>query len=126
MPGPAVGIDPRVDGLGQRPVRPLAIVPRRGPVDGRAHQRMAEPDPGADLEQPGRHRGPGYLGPEPELPGRPPHQRRVTGGLGRRDHQQQPGVLGELLDAPQEAVLDPVRRRQHLRHAEPARQLGPR
>ncbi len=87
---------------------------------------MTEPHPGADLEQPGRYRGPGHLGPEPELPGRPPYQGRVTGGLGRRDHQQQPGVLGELLDAPQEAVLDPVRRRQHLRHAEPARQLGRR
>jgi hypothetical protein len=77
----------------------------------------------ADLEQPGRFRALGRLGPEPELPGRPPHQDGVTGGVGRRDHQQHPGGFGELLDTPQEAVLDPLRRRQHLRQAEPARQL---
>jgi hypothetical protein len=126
MPGPAIGIDLRIDGLGQRPVRPLAIISRRGPVGRRAHERMPEPHPRADLEQPGRLRGPGRLGPQPELSSRPPHQDGVAGGVGRRDHQQHPGGFGELLDTPQETVLDPVRGRQHLRQAESACQLGRR
>ena len=52
---------------------------------------MAEPHPGAELGQAGFGRGRGRLGADPEPAGRPPHQRRVTGRVGRRQQQQPPG-----------------------------------
>ena len=58
------------------------------PVDRRAHKRMAEAHPGADLEQPGRL---GRLSAAPVIAeplGRAPQQRRIAGRLGRRDQQQ--------------------------------------
>jgi len=50
MPGPPVGIDPRIEGLGQRPVRRPPILRGGRPIDGGAGQRMAEPHVGAEFE----------------------------------------------------------------------------
>ena len=53
VPGPAVGIDPRIGDLRQRAVHLLLFPGRRRPVDHRADQRVAEPHPGAELGQAG-------------------------------------------------------------------------
>jgi hypothetical protein len=123
VPGTAIGIELRIDHLRQRGVHPPAIGRRCASVSRRAHQRMPEPHPDADLEQPGRFGKTGRLGAEPEPAGRPPHQHRVAGRLGRRDHEQPPGILGQVVDPPQEAVLDLARQRL-TRPPEAAGQLG--
>ena len=70
-------------------------------------------------------RGPRCPDPEPELPGRPPHQGSIAGRLGRREHKQQPGVLGQLLAAPQETLLD-LARQPAAHPAAPNRPPAPR
>ena len=84
---------------------------------------MPEPHPGAQLKQPGlgrRRRGPIR---DPQPAGRPPQQHRVSGGLGRRGQQQQPGRPGQALDPAQEILLDRARQRQRLGQPEAAGQL---
>ena len=51
VPGTAVRIGRRVRDVGQRSVHVLPFGQRRGPVGGRADQRVPEPYPGADLGQ---------------------------------------------------------------------------
>ncbi len=51
VPGAAVGIDQRIGDLRQRVVRVVSFLNRRRPVGGRAHQRMPEPHPCAELHQ---------------------------------------------------------------------------
>ena len=69
-------------------------------VDRGAHKRMAEAHPGADLEQPGRLRPPRSATPVIHEPlGRAPHQRRIAGGIGRRDDQEPLSVLRQRLGA---------------------------
>ena len=80
VPGPAVRIVPRVGDLGQRPVHVLPLEKRRRPVDRRAHKRMTECHPGAELDQPGLGRRHRRLSPDPQQPGGPPHQPRSPAG----------------------------------------------
>ena len=76
---------------------------RRRPVDRRAHERMAESHPGAELDQP---RGLGRRGgaaPDAELIDGPPQQRHVAGRLrGRRGATAV--VRRKRLEPPQEAL----------------------
>ena len=65
--------------LGQRAVHAPALASRRRSVDRRAHERMAEPDPRADVEQPGSRRGLERRARDPE-----PRRRRATPAAGRR------------------------------------------
>ena len=51
MPGAAVGVELRVRGRRQRPVDVTPLRRGRRAVGGGAHQRVPEPDPGADLDQ---------------------------------------------------------------------------
>ena len=88
---------------------PLGI--RRRPVDGGAHEWMAEPHARADLEQAGSRRRVERRPIDLELLRRAPHQRRVTERLGRRDQEQAPGIARQLVEPPQEALLDPARQR---------------
>jgi len=123
VPRAAIGISRRVDGLGQRAVHLLQVLSRRGPVCRRAHQRMPEPHLGAELDQPRLHRRHSVLNTDPEPPGCPPHQRRVTRRLGRRGQHQQPGIFRQVLDPPPEALLDPPKQRSRAGQSEPARHL---
>ncbi len=84
---------------------------------------MAEPHPGAELGQARLGRGPRRFGADPELPGRPPQQHRVPGGLGRGEQQQQPGLGRKSLDAPPETLLYPPWQRQRAGQPETASQL---
>ena len=96
---------------------------RRRPVGRRAHQRMPEPHPGAELDQARLHRRRRRLDRDAQPPGRPPHQRPVTGRIGRRQLQQPPGLVGQGVQLPGEAVLDPAGQRRRAGQPEPARQL---
>ena len=51
VPRAAIGVGVRIAHLGEGFVHPLSAAERRGPVDRRAHQRMAELDARADLQQ---------------------------------------------------------------------------
>jgi hypothetical protein len=51
MPGPPIGIDLGIGGLGQCTVRGSPVTRRRPPVDRGAGQGMGEPHGGAELDQ---------------------------------------------------------------------------
>jgi hypothetical protein len=84
---------------------------------------MPEPHPRTDLQQPVGLSGLRGRGRDPEPPGRPPHQHRVLGRLGRHDQQQRPRIGGQRLDPAPEALLDPRLDRNRPDQPEPARQL---
>ena len=107
VPGPAVGINPRIGDLRQHPVRLLAILQGGRPVDSRTYQRVAKPDPRPERDQAGRLRVTGRAYAEAELRRGPPHQGRIASRLRGRDQQQEPGRRGQAVHPPQEAVLDP-------------------
>jgi len=95
VPGTAIRVRLRIGGLRQGAVHQLPVAERGGLVGRRANQRMLEPHPGTELEQPGlRRRRGGGLGRDSQPSGGSPQQHRVAGRLGRRDHQQQPGRPG--------------------------------
>ena len=87
VPGPPVRIGDRVGHLRQRRVHLLPVGERRRPVGRRAHQRMPEPHPRRELDQPGLHRRRRRLDPDAQPPGRPPDQRR-----GRRTDRPPPAA----------------------------------
>ena len=97
--------------LGQRRVHRLAHVQRRRPIDRRAHERMEERHALADRQQAFRLVGNRRRGPDAESLGRAPHERRVADRLRRGDQQQQPRLVRERVESPQEALLDPPRQR---------------
>jgi hypothetical protein len=123
VPGPPVRVGSRVGGLGQRAVQLLPGLDRCRPVGRRAHQRMPEPHPGAELRQPRLRRRLRRPGANREPPGRPPHQHRIAGRIGRRQLHQPPGLRGQRLQLPPEVLLDPPRERHRAAAPEPARQL---
>ncbi len=87
MPGAPVRIDPRVGRFCQRRADAAAFVRGCGAVDRGAHQRMAEPDPSADLDQLGaRERLKRRVG-EPEASRGAPGERGIAGRVGRRHEQ---------------------------------------
>ena len=89
VPRPPVGVEFAVGRLGQRQVRCLALRQRGRPVDSRAHQRMTEPHPRADLEQPVRLGGGCGRCRNAKPLGRLPDQHGVADRFGRGDQQQQ-------------------------------------
>ena len=127
VPGPPVGVG-RAGGLRQGAVRGPPVVHRRRPVGRRTRRRVPESHPGTELQQ----ARPGYrrhgLNRDAQPPGGAPDHHRVAGRLGRRDHQQPPARAGQVVQLPPDAVLHLAwprqHLRQHLRQAEPARQLG--
>jgi hypothetical protein len=78
--------------VGERPVHVAPLGDGRGPVGGRAHQRMPAPHPRADLTQARRLGRPRRLWPDAEQLGRPPQQRHVADRLRRRRQHQPPGL----------------------------------
>ena len=123
VPGAPVRIDRGVGGLGQHGVRLPPDLQRGRPVGRGAHQRMPEPHPAAELRQLRRRGRAGRGGSDAQPSGGPPHQRRVAGRVGRGQLQQAPRRLGQRLDLPPEAVLDPPGQRDRAAEPEPARQL---
>ena len=123
VPGPAIRIGLRVSRLGQRRVQLLPVGQRRRPVGRRARQRMPEPHPAAELDQPRLHRRRPGLDRDAQPPSRPPHQRPVTGRIGRRQLQQPPGLVGQGVQLTGKAILNPARQRRGTRQPEAARQL---
>jgi hypothetical protein len=123
MPGPPVGVQLSIGGVRERAVCLLPVRQRCRPVDGRTRQRMPEPHPRAELNEPGLHGARRRPGRDAE-PGRgPPHQRRVTGRIGRGQQQEPPGLRWQSAELPPEALLDLPRQRHPAGQPEPARQL---
>ena len=123
MPRTTVWVELRIGRLRQGEVHRLALLLRGRSVDRRAYERVAEHHPLADGQQPFGRVGAGRRQPDAEALGRAPHQQRVVDRLRRRHEQQQPRLLGERLEPPQEALLDPPRRPMRALQPEPARQL---
>ena len=100
-----------------------ALLGGPGGVGGRAHQRMAEQHPSADLEQllglrPGRR-----IRSETERLRCPPQQSGVPGGVGGRQQHQLPGRCRQPPDASQVVVLQLTRQGPDLRQREATEQL---
>ena len=123
VPRPAIGIGTGIGGVRQSLVDVPALRGRRRPVDGRSHERMAEPHLPGEVDQSGRDRRQRRIGPDAELAGCPPHQHRIADRLDRRHREQQPGRWREGFQPPTEAVLDPARQCCGVGQPEPARQL---
>jgi hypothetical protein len=123
VPGAPIRIEPRISHLGQRVVDLLSLLAGGRPVGRRAHQRMPEPHLGAELDQPGLHRGRSRRNRDLEQPGRLPHQQRIAGRIRRRQLQQPSGLLRQRPDLPPEAFLDVTRQRPCARQPESTRQL---
>jgi hypothetical protein len=124
VPGAAIRLERRVGHIGQGVMRGPSVEIRSRPVDGRPHQRMPEAHLRADVQQPGLRRRLDRRAGDPEPRRRTPHQGRLAHGLRRRDQEEEPGFVRQLLDTPEEAVLDPAREGNQLGHAEPAGQLA--
>ena len=120
MPCAPIGIELRVGRLGQRAMDVAAVRHARRPVRRRAHQRMPEPHPRADVDQARGLGRRGLVGLEPEQLGRAPQQRHVADGLGRREQQQLPGLARQRLQLPHEALLDAADQRHRAGQPEPA------
>jgi hypothetical protein len=89
VPGAAVRVGAHVGGGGQCTVRATPVGRCGRPVDRRAHQRVAEADPGADLDQPGLLRGCDRLAGDAQVGGGAPQQCRLAGRVGRGDQEQE-------------------------------------
>ena len=124
VPRAAIGVGVRIAHLGEDLVHPLPAAERRGPVDRRAHERMAEPDARPDLQQLRGLGGRERAGLDVEPPARAQDQRRVTQGLGGRQQHQSLRRLGQLADAPEVVVLDVRRKLAGGRKLEATGQLG--
>ena len=83
VPGAAIGIHPGIGDLGQRPVEVVPVLDRGRTVGRGANQQMPEPHPLAEFHQPG-HLG-GLVRPfrDTQPSGRPPHECRIAGRIGR-------------------------------------------
>jgi hypothetical protein len=124
MPRTTVRIGLPIGRFCQRQVdRPAIRRRRRRSVHRRAHQGMAERHLPADRQQSFRLCGLRGRRPDAEPPGRAPQQQWIADRFRRRDQQQTPPVLGEQLETPDEALLDPPGQRLCAQQAETARQL---
>jgi hypothetical protein len=70
---------------------------------------MAEPDAGPTVEQVGLLGGHERVGRDAETLCGAQEQRRIAGGIARRQQQQPPGLSRQGVQLPPEAVLDPAR-----------------
>ncbi len=126
VPGTAIRFETGVGHLRQRCVRAPALALRRRPIDGRPHQRMPEANLRPDVEQAVLGRGRDRRVRDPEPLGGAPHDRRISSRFRRRDQEQEPRLLGQLVEPALETLLDPARQRDQIRHPEPPGQLGGR
>ena len=109
MPGSAVGIGVWIGRLGERAMHLLALGRARETIGGRAHERMVEAHPRAELDQPGRL-GRRCCARSDAQPLRCAKQQRdVADRLGGRGEQQLLRRSRQRLDAAQEASLDATR-----------------
>ena len=108
VPCPPIRISLGVCHLGDRRMRssPLPQRPRR--VRGRPDERMPELNPSAELTQPRLLSRYTRLDPNPEPLGGPPYDGWLTERVGRRDEQEEPGLLGQRREPATETVLNPV------------------
>ena len=109
-------------------VRMLPVPQPSGTVGRRPDHGVPEDDPAVERDQSGLDGRERAATGDPQLPGRPPDQCRIAGGIGRRDEQELAGLGGKLAELSQQGVGCPVRQhaRQHVRQPEAAGQLSGR
>ena len=106
VPDPAIGIDLRIGGAGQRPVHRLPIRERRGPIDRRASQGVTKQHSGAELEQAVRlRRGRRFDAQAQPLP-RPDQQHGIASWLGCGEQQKALRLARQIPQPSSEALLD--------------------
>jgi hypothetical protein len=125
VPGAPVGIESAIGRPPPAPGAPPPLLSRCRPVGRRAHQRMPEPDPGAELGQAVLGRGSRRAAP---IPSRAAARHTSAGRRSARPPRAAAaaGSRGQGVDAPPEALLDAARERHRAGQPEPARQLGRR
>ena len=126
MPCAAVRVDARVGRLGEGLVHALALGQSCRAVDGRPHERVAEPYAAGEIDQTGGLRGSCGLRAESETAGRLPEQRDVADRLGCGREQEASGLGRERFEPPLEALLDPTRQGRDVQEPESTRKLGRR
>ena len=124
MPGATVGIEHRIGRVGERAVHVAPVARVRRAVDRRAHQRMRETHPGAELDQPAASAGRPASDADPEAFGGAPQQARVAERLGRRGQEQELRISAAGARHAEEAVLDAPRHGARVGQPEPAGELG--
>ncbi len=106
MPGASIGVQLRIGDLSKSRMHLLPLLRQRRPVDRRPHERMPKTNPRAELDQARLGRRRRRFGANPELRGSSPHQCLIADRLGRGDQQQAPGLDGEIVEPPAEALFD--------------------
>ena len=99
MPRPAVGVGLEIGRLGESPMCPLAILRRCRPVNGRAHERMTESHPAAELDEPRRRRRFRRIGCHAQGLGRMPDDQGIADRLRRCDEQELRAARGKSASA---------------------------
>ena len=94
-----------------------------GAVGGRTHQRVTEPHPRAELDEPGRLGGRERVDGDTQRRGSPQEQSGVPHRLGGRDQQQLPSVSRKRPDTRHKTVLEPIARPCDVKTREPAGQF---
>ena len=90
-------------------MRAAPLVGRRGPIRGRPHEWMPEPDAPVELDKAGVLRGNHGGGADSQPAGGLLDHGCVPDGFGRCDEQSLLGLRRQRPHAPQERLLDPVR-----------------
>ena len=121
VPGALVGIDFRVRRVGQRAVRALAFLRRRGPVHRGSDEGMPETHLPAELDQVSRRAPRPRL--HPERGRSAPYRDRVADGFRRSDEQQRPRRGRERREPATEALFDAAGEGRRVREAEAAGHL---
>src|SRR5262249_14077085 len=92
MPRVSIGIDLRIGGFPQRPVRILALPDRRGAISRRAHKWMAKTYVYAEFQQARVGRRCCSVNAESEALSSSPDEHRFPGRIGRRELHESPGL----------------------------------
>ena len=106
MPGPTVGIALEVGRGRERTVRLPALGNAGAVVDRRADQRVPKADRWSGADEAFGFGGQGRALVEVEAVPRPPHERRVSGRLGRGDEQEPLRRGGQLADLTEKSCFE--------------------
>ena len=88
-------------------MRPPPLIRGSHAVGGGADKRVAEPDPSAELTQPGLDRGRRRLSGDAAQLGGPPHEDGIPERVGCRDEQQPPRLVRQHPDPSPEILIEP-------------------
>jgi len=124
VPGPPVRVGLGNGGIGQRTMHAVPVIRGGRAIDGGPDERVRELHPSAQLEQPAVLCRARRRKVDPERSRGTVEQDWVTERLGGSREDEQAGVGGKQLKAPDIALLDPAGDRLTSRNTEPAGEAG--